>query len=715
MRSALLWLFLGVTFAQNIVVFIQDDDGEAVVDAVVRLKMAHQTCEARSDSHGCAFIACAFIPPVYLSIEHPLYPPLRDTLYSRLDTFFYRLPFRLYDLKEVFLTATIVPQRTFPYPTEVLSKQTMETMGAITAEEALKQLPQIQIQYDPILGSRITMLGNSGRQVKILLDGVPVEGRLDGQIDLAQLNIDPVEKIEVIYGPLSLQYGSDALGGTIHLITQKDTGLHARVNAFYESVGKVENSVTVGAGKRHAWSFTFNRLFFNGWSPQEPTWDLFQPIRADSQRVKLWKPRELYTTRLFYQWHGEVWNIQAQLWGSKDKIYNRGYPKPPFYTTALDDYYYTLRLQPWIKVRYKGNKQWYWEGTYSYHFYERRKYTVVKDLTDLSEVPVSDPSLQDTTRFQTQLVRLWVQKSARFLGGVEWSRQQGLGKRLLGVQAMDELSGFLQYTFKWRSWQWTPALRWGYNTQFPLPLIPALSLQWQKGRWKWYTGYAAGFRAPSFKERYLYFVDVNHNIQGNPNLQAEKSHYWQTLVQYRRPFYNAEAFLFYNVVYNLITLVLIDPTTNLFTYANIGVWQSKGVRLSSQFQKGIFGSSVFVAFTDQNTPFYRSQLWELTGRVQVKWKERWFAALYVHYFGRSPYLIYEGETLVSRYQSPYALADFSVSRRFVFHKHTLRWVIGIKNLFNVRQVAPIVSAGVHAAQQYLSYGRSYFVRCQYVF
>ena len=57
--------------------------------------------------------------------------------------------------------------------------------------------------------------------VKIMVDGIPIIGRLDGNIDLGQINLDNIERVEIIEGPMSVSYGSDALGGVINLITKK--------------------------------------------------------------------------------------------------------------------------------------------------------------------------------------------------------------------------------------------------------------------------------------------------------------------------------------------------------------------------------------------------------------------------------------------------------------------------------------------------------------
>ena len=79
----------------------------------------------------------------------------------------------------------------------------------------------IKLSEDNLLGSSLSIQGISGQNVKILIDNIPVIGRLNGNIDISQISLNNIEKIEIVEGPLSTVYGTDALAGTINLITKK--------------------------------------------------------------------------------------------------------------------------------------------------------------------------------------------------------------------------------------------------------------------------------------------------------------------------------------------------------------------------------------------------------------------------------------------------------------------------------------------------------------
>merc|ERR1711965_356759 len=95
-------------------------------------------------------------------------------------------------------------------------------MAAVTLKDVLVNQNNIRVAQDNVLGSSMSLQGMSGQNIKILIDGIPVIGRLNGNIDISQINLNTIERIEIIEGPLSVNYGTDALAGTINLISQKN-------------------------------------------------------------------------------------------------------------------------------------------------------------------------------------------------------------------------------------------------------------------------------------------------------------------------------------------------------------------------------------------------------------------------------------------------------------------------------------------------------------
>ena len=97
-------------------------------------------------------------------------------------------------------------------------------LGAQNLGQLLQNEVNIRLNNDNVLGTSIIMQGLGGQNIKILVDGVPMIGRLNGNIDISQINLNDVERIEIIEGPMSVTFGTDALGGVINIITKKRIG-----------------------------------------------------------------------------------------------------------------------------------------------------------------------------------------------------------------------------------------------------------------------------------------------------------------------------------------------------------------------------------------------------------------------------------------------------------------------------------------------------------
>ena len=103
----------------------------------------------------------------------------------------------------------------------LINKNKIERLAAVNLSDVVKMDASLSLNNDNILGSSLSIQGLSGQNIKILIDNVPVIGRLGGNIDLGHINLSNIERIEIVEGPLSVNYGTDALAGTINLISSK--------------------------------------------------------------------------------------------------------------------------------------------------------------------------------------------------------------------------------------------------------------------------------------------------------------------------------------------------------------------------------------------------------------------------------------------------------------------------------------------------------------
>jgi outer membrane receptor for ferrienterochelin and colicins len=133
-----------------------------------------------------------------------------------------------------------------------------------------------------------------------------------------------------------------------------------------------------------------------------------------------------------------------------------------------------------------------------------------------------------------------------------------------------------------------PGLRFAYNTDYGAPLTPSLNVKYDFRIVTLRASYARGFRSPSLKELNLEFVDVNHNIHGNDTLKSETSDNFNLTFTARNKIgpndLKAEVSFFYNNITNIITLALIDPSTNYYTYINLNKYKTRGTTFTAEFR-----------------------------------------------------------------------------------------------------------------------------------
>jgi outer membrane receptor for ferrienterochelin and colicins len=124
------------------------------------------------------------------------------------------------------------------YSLRVVSSKTIKQMGAQTVADVIQNQTSIILNNDASLGTSMQLQGMGGQNVKILINGVPMVGRLNGNIDISQIPINEIEKIEIIEGPMSVVYGTDAIGGVINIITRNPYTANDRmsVNSYADGL-----------------------------------------------------------------------------------------------------------------------------------------------------------------------------------------------------------------------------------------------------------------------------------------------------------------------------------------------------------------------------------------------------------------------------------------------------------------------------------------------
>jgi outer membrane receptor for ferrienterochelin and colicins len=591
--------------------------------------------------------------------------------------------------------------KVFTINNATIKKQALNNLSDVLGQEA-----GFYRQQDNILGSATNLMGVGGQNIKVLINGIPINGRENGNIDLAQINITNAQRIEIVKGPMSVLYGTDALGGVINIITKEATQpFTASLQTYAESINKINTNAELGFAKgKHAVHCNIARNFFGGY------------LFTDSfSRAQQWKPKVQYNTDVQYNFTYNKVKLSytpSYMW---EKIYNKGTPTvDPFSATAIDEYYTTQRFSQVLsaEVDADANSKFTFNNGVNIYYRTRTKYS--KDMASLQELPVVSSTGADTSRFIDYNFRgignSKFNNSVTIQYGYDINIQEASSLKLQNkIPSIHDYALFISTPIElFKNLQLQPAVRLSYNNLYYVPAIPSLNIRTKLyNRVLLRASYAKGFRAPSFKEMYLYFVDVNHYIVGNPALKPEESTHTQlfiesTLKQTKRFKYNIVSATYYNDIANQIALALLPNTANQFVYVNIGTFNNIAQELSLQIlskKSNITIGTMYNAILAQSTiNQYRG--WEALAKgtyymgrynTGINWMYR-----YIHNQPILAIATVGGSNFSNSYLPPQHLADVNVSQQFF--KGKLGVQLGIRNLFNITSltIQGNTGGGIHS-------------------
>lgn len=138
-------------------------------------------------------------------------------------------------LEEVILTATRTERQlsSIPLPVTLISGNTIKRSGSVRIDDILAEQTGLILATDESGFEGIQVQGIDSDYTLILMDGVPLVGRSSGNFDLSRLTVGNIKQIEVVKGPTSSLYGSEALAGVINIITETPKNEKLKGQASY--------------------------------------------------------------------------------------------------------------------------------------------------------------------------------------------------------------------------------------------------------------------------------------------------------------------------------------------------------------------------------------------------------------------------------------------------------------------------------------------------
>jgi vitamin B12 transporter len=164
-----------------------------------------------------------------------------------------------------------------PSSVSVVTGEQLRREGITTVADALRQVPGLTLAQTGSYGGATSLFirGGESKYTKVLIDGVPVN-EAGGAFDFSSLTTDNIDRIEIVRGPASVLYGSDAMAGVVQLFTRPGSArtsaeLSARAGRFgsYDADAAVRGSdqsitYSVGGGRHATNGFqAFNSRYVN--------------------------------------------------------------------------------------------------------------------------------------------------------------------------------------------------------------------------------------------------------------------------------------------------------------------------------------------------------------------------------------------------------------------------------------------------------------------
>ncbi len=483
-------------------------------------------------------------------------------------------------LDEVVVTGTLNQHllKDSPVLTEVMSSRDLRMVGSSDLADIMRSHTGIEIGTGIGQTQSAQLHGLSDNHVLVLVDGERVTGKVDGAVDLGQIPVQAIEKIEVVKGPLSAKYGTDAIGGVINIITRKaGEGSRATVAAHvggYERrdiEASASHSVTdaFGAGSmlgvfvNAAWN-SFGGVDYNASD------NFMEMPERDRKHVGV-KTDMRISDALSFDLRGEYYRDRSEWLAGNPSVFFRDIAGNDKWTgTASARYAFSPLTSLSATAHVSTNDHSSIE--------ESRSGNRLRD--DASKERIETARLQFATApYGNSIVTL----------GYEYTAERAESDRL------DNRSKayYNNVLYAEDEWSMGPVMlsvggRFSHNSVYGNFFAPRVSGVWKVDeQLTLRASYGRGFRAPSINELYIDFPNngVGYIVKGEPTLKAESSHGYNAGLQYARDnlvWLRVNAYR--NDLTNLIDYYVRSGNPITLSYRNIATAVTMGVDVDIDMQ-----------------------------------------------------------------------------------------------------------------------------------
>ncbi len=449
----------------------------------------------------------------------------------------------------------------------VITAQQLRVSQTPTVIEALRDVAGISVMQSGSPGhtSSIFLRGANPAQVLVLVDGIDVNNPFFGGVDLSSMLTSGIERIEVVRGPQSPLYGTDAMAGVINIITgaNKDSTL-GTVNLEGGSHSTQRESVQLGeAHDKLHWSIAAGHIGTDG----QFTNDEFRSTQLNGRIGFDLTPTSSITIHSLYN-------------DSHIGIpFNGATPSPERNSDATMTAAgagYSLHASPLANIDVRGS----WTGRHD-------------DFHDPLDA-FSKRTIDDSKIYHASVQNLSVIGAHTLTVGAEQQNQDVTGSND-GVSALDEhirnTSLYAQDKFQSSALMLTAGARWDHHNSFGTHVSPRLSAAVKLApSWRLRAAAGSAFRAPSAGE-------LAYPFYGNPDLKPETNRTYEAGLDFATTRSSLSLTAFQSKYHQLITF---DPVT--FIAGNVDRASIRGAELTAgvRFGEGWRANAAYTLLQTRN-------------------------------------------------------------------------------------------------------------------
>lgn len=473
------------------------------------------------------------------------------------------------DIEEIVVTATRTKRsiKDVGSSITVIPQEQIKNSKAQLVQDVLRQVPGIEVTRTQGLGgtTSIFMRGAESNHTLVFIDGVEVKSATTGGFNFANLTTDNIERVEVLRGPQSTLYGSDAIGGVINIFTKKGKGpTKVTLNSEYGEHESYKEVINISGGRENM-NFSSSVSYlkthgidFSSGVPDGREEDGYENFTG-SARIgrKFMGDGKVDTTLRVSHSDLELDDFVSFAEGSVDDLDRRQKTEEIFFSATAEKSFFD---ELWIPSLLVSVYDLELNGT---------------DFDFETDLPLNS----DSFRIETRIWKAEHQSDvnlydiATLTGGYELEVQEGESDGSISRQTIYNHAYYFQSQIElFESLNWTAGVREDRHSEFGNNLTYRTALSYNIENWglRFHGSWGKGFRAPSINE--LFFPGF-----GNPDLNPEESKGWDFGIEKEiiKDKLTLDVTYFENDFTDLISFTILPDGT--FAAKNIGKAESEGI------------------------------------------------------------------------------------------------------------------------------------------